>query len=131
MCPPRDRQQALWMETISATRPRLLHEHLPHCSADFFNRGPPIVPLPLSSGREDRHRCIGLEEQHIAVPVQTEINSTIVQTQRFLDLLECRHSAGPEYAVHVDQELSILGAMLWKIAHVRAEVVNLPVVRDG
>ena len=92
---------------------------------------PAIVPDWIWIGGDDRHRGVGLEHQHPSIRRKSEINSAIVKRQSGCNFSKSRHGDGSQNARHVLQEFFFLRATPRVFGHGGAEIMDLPVSRDG
>src|SRR5712672_1274474 len=70
---------------------RFLHDHGDDGVKYFADGSAPIGPALVGTRRGDHHGCIGLEQQQIAVAIEPEIDSTIVEAEGVPDLFKRRH----------------------------------------
>lgn len=111
-------------------QPRPLHQHFLDGAMDPLIRGNAVVPALIRFRWIHDHRGIGFEQQNLALGVQAEIDSGVVQAERGLDSLQCIHRKRTDYCRHVFQKRGVFCPMLRIVRHLRSKIVNFPMVRN-
>ena len=106
-------------------------EHFSHSIMDTLYSRTAVIPATVSIGLLHDHRRVRLKQKNLASLIETEVDAAIVEAERRLHLVERSHCLVPQHARHIGQEFRFFGAVFDAICHVGAEVVDLPVLRDG
>ena len=103
-----------------------LAEHPLHGRGDARDRIAPVREALVVTRRVDRHRRVGLEDEHVAARVDPEVDPRVIETEQRGDSVQRGHRARPEMRGHVVQVRRLFGAVGIVVTHVGGEVVDLP-----
>src|SRR5271156_3681835 len=98
---------------------------------DTRNSCAPEIPARIFLRLLYHHRRVRFKKQNLALRTEAEVDAPIIQTDRCRQSFQCSHPSVAHHSSHIGQELRLLRTMIGALRHVSAEVVNLPVIRDG
>src|ERR1700676_2458420 len=104
---------------------RFSHDH-GHDGVEYFVDGDtPRGPARVSIRRTDHHCCVGFEQQQLAVVIEPEIYSGIVETERVLYPFKRRYRLVSKRGRHIAEKVRLFPSMLRSACHIRGEIMHL------